>query len=150
MTSELLQKNLLGKSDTQTITEKIVRDQISKKWGIEFESGILEINDTKFQVDFFNKQQMIYGEIYAGIDFLKPGQTRKVAMDILKLLTIEKLMSMPIQKHIAFIDPAIERKFKSSTWYSMCLKVFDVQVMTITLTADEISAIRISKKNQYR
>ena len=104
MTSELLQKNLLGKSDTQTITEKIVRDQISKKWGIEFESGILEINDTKFQVDFFNKQQMIYGEIYAGIDFLKPGQTRKVAMDILKLLTIEKLTTTTYSKFKTYLQ----------------------------------------------
>jgi len=140
----------VGDSNVQRQIEKIVFDHITIQLGMQFESGVLNVNDSGFQVDFFNKEEKIYGEIYAGIDSLKPGQIRKVGMDILKLLTIEKMIGEQIKKYVAFVDPTIERKFKSSSWYSKSLDIFEIEIITITLTQDQITLIRDTKKNQYR
>lgn len=106
---------------------------------------------TLFQVDFFNHEQKVYGEIYAGIDDLKAGQKRKVITDVAKLLTIEKLLGYDIQKFLVFVDENIKNKFmseSSKSWAATMVKVFGVIPITIKLEKEVLDELRTAKTLQ--
>lgn len=118
-------------------------------------NGYISIGNTQeatlFQVDFFNHEQKVYGEIYAGIDDLKAGQKRKVITDVAKLLTIEKLLRYPIHKFLVFVDESIKNKFMSDSnksWAATMVKVFGVIPIVISLENESIEYLRQAKKLQ--
>ncbi|MFP5041672.1 hypothetical protein [Parasediminibacterium sp. JCM 36343] len=137
-------------STEQTVIESIVRTQLTEKLGIEFITGIIELEGISFQVDFYDETKFVYGEIFARVGELKSGQKRKICMDILKLLTIEKLLGKPIKKYIVFTDKKIEEKFKSKTWYSKSILCFDLQIICINLTQEQQDLLKEVRKRQYR
>jgi hypothetical protein len=138
-------------STIQSEIEYIVTAAVAKKLLMTLSSEVFKLQDVNFQVDFYNEDNAVYGEIYAGIENLKPGQTRKIGMDILKLLTIEKLLNKPINKYLAFVDEAIEKKFSTSnSWYTKSILAFNIKTIYIPLTECERQLIKKAKKRQYR
>lgn len=67
-----------------------------------------EGKETSFQVDFYNFENNIIGEIYTCGTKLLSGHKRKIAMDALKLITIEKIINQKFKKYIILAMPSIE------------------------------------------
>ena len=114
-----------------------------------------------FQVDFYNKEKTIFGEIYVCKFPLKSGHLRKIKGDILKLLTIEKILGEPIQKYMVLtIESALTekqgkiqteenlKKFGNDSWFSETIKIFNINILYYTLTPDEANNLNEVRKRQ--
>jgi hypothetical protein len=137
-------------STVQREIESFVRSELARVLQLELESKMFQLHGSSFQVDFYNKEKFIYGEIYCGINELKPGQTRKVLSDVLKLLTIEKMLGQKIEKIFVFVDEALRQEFNSKSWGSKAFQIFDVKTITIQLSKEQKEIINCAKKMQYR
>jgi hypothetical protein len=136
-------------STKQREVEEIVLDMISKKYSIELEQGIKEIKGFKFQIDVINEEKGFIGEIYAGIDEIKPGQKKKIATDILKLITIEKLLGKQCEKHIFLVSDKIADKLKSDkSWLSKAVELYQINIELLVLEPEILKDLREAKEKQ--
>ena len=110
--------------------------------------GELKVDETKFQVDFYVESMNMYGEIYAGLVEMKSGQKRKILADMLKLITIEKILRRPIEMYIVFIDKKIHEKFSESSWGARVAKEFAIKLLVVELDDESIKKLKEAKKRQ--
>lgn len=109
-----------------------------------------------FQIDGYSESTNSYFEFYAGLDTLKPGQQRKVACDILKLITIEDILKnkpynkKSIKKYFVVISDRIKKQLSSPSWLSHCIKRFDIEIISLEEEVGEeaIKLIEEAKKRQ--
>lgn len=94
-------------------------------------------NPTAFQVDYFNEEAGIFCEVYARIGKLKAGNKRKILSDMLKLLTIEKLLNKNIRKCIVLTDESILKEFQTGSWASKSMKIFDFELIFVELEVED-------------
>ncbi|MEZ5002897.1 MAG: hypothetical protein R2730_07655 [Chitinophagales bacterium] len=114
-------------------------------------NGNMEIKGIKFQIDFFNKKQTKFFEIYSGINEIKAGQKRKIAADILKLIYIEKLLEREIDKYLVLIDESIKCKLiNGKSWLSKLIETYKIEVKVVDVGNNLMADVLKDKKRQYR
>jgi hypothetical protein len=132
--------------------------------GIEFPTEYFEPKKDrgiKFQVDFYNIEKKIFGEIYVCKFPLKSGHLRKIKGDILKLLTIEKILGDPIQKYMVLTiesennkNKILESKdleknlFGEKSWFSETIALFKINMLYYTLSKEEAENLKEVRKRQ--
>jgi hypothetical protein len=139
-------------SGTQLSIESIVIEQLKKGLKCELSKQTVPIEDTNavFEFDFFNKEERIIGEIYAGIDKLKAGQKRKVGNDCFKLISAEKTFGGNWNKYIVFVDDNIKKIFdeRSRSWLSKSIDKWGIKLELVNLTEEKFSEIKKAKDKQ--
>jgi hypothetical protein len=157
-------------STTQIELEKIILEKIIEYNPINvklenqfFSNALLEpLENPKlsFLIDFYNIEKRIFGEIYVCKFPLKSGHLRKIKSDILKLLTIEKIVG-DIDKYIVLTielnvnQGSIQtedslKKFKENSWLSYAIKKFNIHILYYVLQPEEarkLNAIRLKQRN---
>lgn len=79
--------------------EGIIRELLEVELKMKLTSGVKNLSGVHFQLDIMNDDRNLYGEIYVCQFPLKSGQIRKIKSDLLKLITLEKILIKPgIQK----------------------------------------------------
>lgn len=79
--------------------EGIIRELLEVELKMKLISGVKNLSGVHFQLDIMNDDRNLYGEIYVCQFPLKSGQIRKIKSDLLKLITLEKILIKPgIQK----------------------------------------------------
>lgn len=125
---------------------------------------IYEKNDLKvsFQFDFFNESRDIFGEIYACKFPLKSGHVRKIKGDVLKLLTIEKLLGKTLNKFIVLtvesqsegLEPGIYTSTEISkfgkSWFTTSLEQFGVQLLYFVMSTDDSKLLNDARTLQAK
>lgn len=107
----------LSNSEFQLKIEELIIDKIREHGNLSITSEDLmsgahniEFKDTEtsFQVDFYDIESKIIGEIYTCGTKLLSGHKRKIAMDALKLITIERMLSKDFKKYIILAMPSLD------------------------------------------
>jgi hypothetical protein len=167
------------KSDS--LTQRTVESEIFKKLkelpsilqkiGTEqLKSDEFTIGNVKFQVDFYNETSKIFGEVYASNFPLKSGHSRKIRTDILKMITIEKLKGVEVEKYLVLT--VCKKDFKNGelfndysliehgdeigklnmlgkkTWFNETLRLFNIKVLYYVLSDDDNLILNVARSNQ--
>jgi hypothetical protein len=112
-----------------------------------------------FQIDFYNLEHKIFGEIYSCKFPLKSGHLRKIKGDLLKLLIIEKTLGYPIEKYMVLtveqaenqgeiVSEIVLKKFGDKSWFSETLKLFDFQIYYYVLKDSEAKLLNETRTKQ--
>ena len=141
-------------SDTQKNIERIVIELLSNEFKKEFKNNTIEYEDVKFKLDFYikNEDEIIIGEIYAGIDGIKPGQKKKIGSDFLKLITVEKIIKEKFPNHaltkiLVVVDAKIKDQIDNS-WLAKSASFFEITIKEVNLPEEEKKKLKKTKKNQ--
>lgn len=92
--------------------EAIIREQLEVEWKMNLISGEKNLSGVRFQLDLMNDDKGLYGEIYVCQFPLKSGQIRKLKSDLLKLITLEKILNKPEIEKIMILTIGEEDRFK--------------------------------------
>lgn len=169
----------IHKSDS--LTQRNVEDEIFKKLekfpkiqeklgSKELKKDEFPIGSVKFQVDFYNEECGIFGEIYASNFPLKSGHSRKIRTDILKMITIEKLKKVDVEKYLVLT--VHKKDFKNGelfkdysliehgdeigklnmlgkkTWFNETLRLFNIKVLYYVLSEKDFAILNVARSNQ--
>jgi hypothetical protein len=110
-----------------------------------------ELSGCKFEFDGISESGDEIVEVYAGIDTLKPGQRKKIANDILKMVLYEKLIGKSIKKTIVVVDAKIEDSLsyeKHSSWLNRAIEIYGIQVKNANLSDQEREELIATKERQ--
>jgi flagellar biosynthesis/type III secretory pathway ATPase len=129
--------------------EESVRKSLNKKREYPLRKQIVEVGDSTIEVDGIDHQGKTLCEIYCHIGSLKPGQFRKVAADMLKLLVAEKKYGDEWRKVIYLVDPLAASSVKNS-WLGAAANQLGVEVEVVTLLDPERDALLEAQRRQRR
>jgi hypothetical protein len=139
-------------STEQREIETVILENLKAEYS-DIKSYVLKPKESEklsFQIDGYSESTNSYFEFYAGIEELKVGQKKKLATDILKLITIEKIIEKPINKFIVLIDKKIENKLLSDSWLSKSVQLFNIEIIVIDISDELMSKLKIAKVRQRR
>ena len=175
MQSSLSPEKHRSDSQTQQNLEEVIFGQLNSIYCLSKQLGnaVLEnkkyqkdLNSPAFQVDFFNVEKKIFGEIYACSFPLKSGHIRKIKSDILKLLSIEKLFGESIHKYLiltVFDEKEAQRseifyshefnneqfnKLGIKSWFNKAIEIFEIKVFYYNLSFDQYTILTNTRIKQ--
>ena len=143
-------------SSIQSEIEEIIRKSRSlvDKFGVEFDKTVP--NQT-FEVDLYNKEEKIIGEIYCGLNPIKSGSVKKVIADCFKLLYVEKLLGGSCKKILVFIDKDVMNRFdpKNTTspnqlnsWVKSAIKDYEIEPIFVEIPKTKMDELKEARAKQ--
>lgn len=141
-----------SRSLEQVEAEKFIFREVKNKLGIELKKNekifLLDNQHTYIQPDFFSEEHRIIGEIFAHIGKPKKAQDNKIANDILKMLTYEKVFNVEMRKILAVCDEQEYEKLKGSSVLAESIRRFGVEVMLVPISEDMRMRLEIAQRRQ--
>ncbi len=137
----------LSDSTPRIEVEKNIVESLQVKYGCEFQN---KIEGLSFQPDFFNKEKMIIGEIYSGIDKLNSAQKNKIMADCFKLISIEKSLGGDWNKYIVVIDNKIEESLKGDGWRKKAMEEAKITLLLEKISEEDRKKLEETKKRQQQ
>lgn len=130
-------------SAVQRHAEDVIRALLSEKLGVPLAPRTITLAaGAAVQVDASAADGSVVAEIFARQGALKGGQQKKVAIDALKLITIQR--EYPAEKLIiCFADPVAAAYATGGGWVAQALRTWDVTVEIVDIPPylrDEIVA----------
>ena len=81
---------------------------------------------------------------------MKGNQFDKIICDTMKMILIEKILGKSFRKILAVCDVDIEMQLNGSSWKSLVLKEFAVEVVRVNIGHQMLNKIRLAQEKQYR
>lgn len=100
------------------------------------------------QVDGIDFSGNILCEIYARLGHLKGSQPDKIASDILKMLTIDRLLNRTFQKCLVFASTEASSSVTGDKWLAATAKEHDIHIYTFELPQHLQNSVLEAQKNQ--
>lgn len=91
---------------------------------------------TYLQPDFYSEEHRIVGEIFAHIGKPKKAQDNKIANDILKMLSLEKVTGKSYRKILVVCDVAEKKKLEGQSVLAESIRQFDVEVIYVEIDTE--------------
>lgn len=91
---------------------------------------------TYMQPDFYSEEHRIVGEIFAHIGKPKKAQDNKIANDILKMLSLEKVTGKSYRKILVVCDVAEKKKLEGQSVLAESIRQFDVEVIYVEIDTE--------------
>ncbi len=124
-------------SHIQAKAEEVIFSQIEILFNIRFEKNKkLYLADNAFtyiQPDFYSKEHLIVGEIFAHIGKPKKAQDNKVANDILKMLLLEKTTGKQYRKIIVVCDTTEKKKLEGKSVLAESIRQFGIEILYVEI-----------------
>lgn len=111
------------------------------------------IEETTIEFDGISDDGNKIYEIYCGIETLKPGQFKKIAADILKMIFFEKLSGRKIEKHIIVVDKRIMDLLdskKNRNWVSKVIEIYEIKLIYHELNNEQSEKLKNAKMRQSK
>ena len=141
-----------SRSLEQVAAEKFIFQKLKDELGIELEANnkipLLDNQYTYIQPDFFSEEHRIIGEIFAHIGKPKKAQNNKIANDILKMLTYEKIKSVKMRKMLVVCDEQEYETLKGSSVLAESIRQFEIEVMLVPISEDMRMRLEIAQRRQ--
>lgn len=108
------------------------------------------------EIDGYSREAEIACEIFAHIGELKPGQVRKIALDALKLIYLERKLGKKIKKILIFADNDICKYLQvgggipTKKWLANCLEEFGIETWVAPLKESTKKRIKEQQLLQRR
>jgi hypothetical protein len=126
----------LSDSSVQLAAEVEIRAALQDEFGPGLKPDTVLIDGaTPVKVDGVSDDERVFVEIFAHQGPLKGGQRRKVALDVLKLITIGR-EHPDAQLVIALADETAAASLKSNTWLATALRLWKIDVVVVPITDD--------------
>lgn len=95
-------------------------------------------------VDAVSDDNLMFAEIFARVGKLKPGQRKKVAQDVLKLVTLlrDPARFPGATAHLVFIDNDARQSISNDSWLGQAIRLWGVEVHCLTIDQATIDRIR--------
>lgn len=105
----------------------------------------------RISVDGYDPAARVACEIFARVGELKPGQKRKVASDILKLMWFERQLGEPLQrKIICFASEEAAKVLDNTSWLAAAAVEFGVTFRVAHLDPAVIARLLLAQQQQFR
>lgn len=138
-------------STAQREAEAHLRATLAKRINVDLAPRKIELGDgVAPEVDGCSQDGSVIVELYARIGKTKPGQRRKIASDILKLLLIEKRRQKPCRKILGFADEVTARCVRSNSWLAAAVEACDFEVHVLELPPEQRSGVETAQPRQFR
>jgi hypothetical protein len=136
-----------------TIEQKIYRWFLTNNDNLLSNKNHLEIDGQKIEPDIncFNaKGQLIVGEIFVRTKTAKAGQKKKIAADILKLISFKQFNNTGYEVILVLLlERDLHSKFtKSNSWLNKVCFLWGVQLKHYELTAIELKDLELINDRQ--
>lgn len=139
----------ISDSSEQQEAEILILKELNSKLSLELSPKQLDFQpDIKFSIDGHDEKNKVICEIYSHQGKLKAAQKHKVTSDILKLLTLEKLLNSKFRKIICFSDESASKCLKGKSWLSSSIREFSIIVETVELPTEKKNKIIGAQKRQ--
>lgn len=155
-------------STFQSVKEKEIREFLEREWNIPLMSGGKVLSGVRFQFDVMNEQQGWYGEIYVCQFPLKSGQIRKIKSDILKLITLEKILGIAkinkriiltiSENHRAMMKQGLNKILIEhdvsnnliglNSWLNKAINIFDIKLFYYVMNDQQYSELSMVRAIQ--
>lgn len=143
---------LAGDSHEQREAEREIFCRLEQKLRVRLKPNVtLRVDGSAaVNVDAFCQSPPIFCEIYAHLGKLKGGQPKKVMTDALKLLYVSR-RHRGSRRILVFADKVAARQFTSSRkWMGECLQAYNIEVLTISLSAAWRRKLQAAQVQQCR
>jgi len=130
-------------SSVQSEAEGKIRRLLANELSVALDPVEVEVDDgAKVHVDAVSPDRTVFAEIFARQGKLKPGQQKKVAIDTLKLLAIQR-QHPGARLMLVFCDDEAAAYARGKGWLARALNAWGVEVRVIAIEKtlrDEILA----------
>jgi len=93
-------------------------------------------NGARIDVDGYCPDPLTYAEVFARQGKLKGGQIHKVAQDVLKLVTVRKLLAPNAQLYVVFADKSAAAILDGRGWLAEAARAWDVKPLVVRLDTE--------------
>ncbi len=107
--------------------------QVELKHRVWTEARTTLPSGARIDVDGYCADPLIYAEVFARQGKLKGGQVHKVAQDVLKLVTVRKLLAPDAQLYIVFADESAAAILSGRGWLAEASSAWDVKPLVVQL-----------------
>lgn len=133
----------------ESLIIKVLEDKLGLIRG-SLLSKRIPVGSTFVEFDGYSKEELIMCEVYAHIGELKGNQPDKAISDAMKMIFAEKVIGKSFRKIFAICDQAVEKQLTSSSWRSMALKEFGIEVIRLDIGEAFKLEIKEAQKLQKR
>ena len=144
----------LSDSSVQKNAEKVILRQLEKQMSLPeyslVEKKVYLKDDSFVNFDGYNDDEGIIVEIYARIGKLAPSQEKKIVTDLMKMVLTERVLQKNFRKIIAVCDELVEKQITGSSWKSLAISEFQVEVIKVEIGSELRQDIIDTQKRQYR
>ena len=141
-----------SKSLEQMKAEKDIFQKVKDELGVELEANkkipLLDNQYTYIQPDFFSEEHGIIGEIFAHVGKPKKAQNNKIANDILKMLTYEKVFKIEMRKILAVCDEQEYETLKGTSVLAESIRQFGIELMFVPIDEDMRTRLEAAQRRQ--
>lgn len=124
----------LSDSYQHTVAERLLLDLAEQKLRVRLESKSMRLeNGATFHLDGVNERAKVLCEVFSHLGDLKDGQKKKLARDVLKLITVERIKGEPWRKVICVADEPAQRYLVGRSWCAAAVREFDFGVLLFAL-----------------
>lgn len=135
-------------SDVQQRAEEAIRAALSAKLRVPLAPRSRQLAvGARVDVDAASADWSIVAEIFARQGRLKGGQQKKVASDMLKLITIRPDLPAGARLIVAFADEEAAA-YTQTGWFAHALRVWDVRVEVVAIDEELRDKIRAAQHRQ--
>jgi hypothetical protein len=107
-------------------------------------------NGARMEIDGADEDHTIFVEAFAPQGRAKPGQRRKLALDMLKLAYLARLRP-DARKILLLSDEQLAVPLRSSrSWLAQAIDEFGIEVMVVSLPADIREGLMTAQVRQFR
>jgi hypothetical protein len=130
-------KDETGRSDVQQGAENEIRKLLCRRFPGLTKCDVPLKDGSKVEVDAGDLAHNRFIEIYARQGPVKPGQSNKIARDILKLSMLKcDFDPKPVQIGLAYANPTIHSFLTGDSWLAVTVRMFGIDLFNLT---DEVS-----------
>lgn len=105
-------------------------------------------NGASVDLDGFNEDARILCEVYAHIGKTKGAQPAKLAKDILKLLSVERVLGGEWRKVVCLADSQAGSCLRGRSWLAAAVVDFGVEVRIVALSAELREKVSAAQRRQ--
>ena len=136
-------------SREQQQAENSIRALLVKEVGCPLAEETLSLgNGVMVKIDGVNHQRRVLCEIYSRIGKLKGSQPDKLASDMLKLLTVERVLGGNWRKVICFADSQAAKYVQGKSWLALTARQAEFDIVVVELSASERHLISAAQQRQ--
>jgi len=140
-----------GDSAEQRRAEEYLIARLGESLGATLRKSEIELPGGEWlEVDGVCETPLILCEAWAHQGPPKSAQKNKVMADVLKLLYVERVKSVPARKILLFGDQVAARRFQGENWMARALESFGIEVQIVELPPEMQKAVGEAQKRQYR
>jgi hypothetical protein len=140
-----------GNSDEQKRAERAMIEALSDRLGLALAPRSITLpTGNRLTVDGMFDDPLVYCEAWAHQGPPKAAQRAKVAKDVLKLVLLARIASVPPRLILLFSDEAACAPFRGRSWMADVVAMNDVQIEVVELPADLRDAVLAAQRRQYR